>query len=220
MEYAKLKPDNTFDYQISSYENIVWDESHFCSASALTSEEATLFRVVPLIEVPMPAFDPKTHKCFRDGAEFVENEWLFKWTIVALTAEEIASRLSTIRGQSLIQINNDDNRIYADVIGNKTTEYLKAAEDARAFKAAGYPENDVPDYVQSWADAKLWTARQACDDIIAQEVAWQLAAKLIRDYRLKAKEAVKRATTIEEIETAMATWNGFVTMIRTQLGVH
>lgn len=222
MEYAKLKPDNTFDYQISGYENVVWDESHFCSASALTSEEATLFRVVPLIEVPMPAFDPKTHKCFRDGAEFVENEWRFKWTIVALTAEEIASRLSTIRGQSLIQINSDDNKIYADVIGNKTTEYLDAAIEAKAFKEAGYPTGVDDDYplVKSWADAKQWTMQQACDDIIAQEATWKGAAKLIRDYRLKAKEAVKRATTIEEIETAMATWNGFVTMIRTQLGVH
>lgn len=119
----------------------------------------------------------------------------------------------------LVQINNDDNKIYADVIGNKTTEYLKAAEDARAYKAAGYPEDAVPDYVQSWADAKLWTAKQACDDIINQELLWQGAAKLIRDYRLKAKEAVKRATTIEEVEAAMLIWNGFVVSIRTQLGV-
>lgn len=79
--------------------------------------------------------------------------------------------------------------------------------------------DDVPDYVQSWAEAKLWTSRQACDDIINQELLWQGAAKLIRDYRLKAKEAVKRATTIVEIETAMTIWNTFVRNIRTQLGV-
>lgn len=131
----------------------------------------------------------------------------------------ISKSVAELQKESLAQINNDDNKIYADVVGNKTTEYLKAAEDARAFKAAGYPANDVPDYVQSWAEAKLWTATQACDDILNQELLWQGAAKLIRDYRLKAKESVKRSTTIEEVETAMATWNSFVRNIRTQLGV-
>lgn len=147
---------------------------------------------------------------------------------VDLTPEEIAefearnspeSLLPNIKKNALIEINNDDNRIYADVIGNKTTEYLKAAEDARAYKAAGYPEDDVPDYVQSWAEAKMWTAKQACDDILLQEMLWQGAAKLIRDYRLKAKESVKRAITIAEVEAAMIIWNGFVSNIRTQLGV-
>lgn len=133
--------------------------------------------------------------------------------------EFIVAQFSIRKSEALAKINYDDNKIYADVIGNKTTEYLKAAEDARAFKAAGYPENAVPDYVQSWAEAKLWTARQACDDIIMQEMLWQGAAKLIRDYRLKAKEAVKRATSIEEVDVAMTIWNTFVKNIRTQLGV-
>jgi hypothetical protein len=133
--------------------------------------------------------------------------------------EFIQSGLARSKTSSLVKINDDDNKIYADVIGNKTTEYLKAAEEARTYKATGYSEDDVPDYVQSWADAKLWTARQACDDILLQEMMWQGAAKLIRDYRLKAKEAVKRATTITEVESAMTIWNGFVSNIRVQLGV-
>lgn len=223
MEYAKLKPDNTFDYQISDYERIEWDESHFCSASALTPEEAVLFRVVPLVEVPMPPFDSKTQKCFRDGAEFVENEWRYKWAIVALTTEEISAKLQAIRMQSLVQINNDDNKIYADVIGNKTTEYLDAAIEAKAYKAAGYPSevgDDDYELVKSWAKAKRWTLTQAANDILAQEAAWKGAAKLIRDYRLQAKEDVKRATTIDEIEAAMLIWINFVTNIRTQLGVN
>ena len=64
-----------------------------------------------------------------------------------------------------------------------------------------------------------WAARQACDGTIMQETLWQGAAKLIRDYRLKAKEDVKRAITIEEVESAMIIWNGFVVNIRSQLGV-
>lgn len=150
---------------------------------------------------------------------------------VPLTPEEIAefeSRNSVSvllperKKNALVQINNDDNRIYADVIGNKTTEYLDAAVQAKAYKAAGYPSEIADDeyrLVKSWAKAKRWTLTQATDDIIAQELAWKGAATLIRDYRLQAKEDVKRATTIEEIDAAMFIWNNFVVSIRTQLGV-
>ena len=219
MEYAKLKPDNTFDYQISGYENVVWDESHFCSPSALTSEEAAYFQVVPLIEVPIPPFDSKTHKCFRDGAEFVANEWRYKWTIIALTVEEVTANLQIRKVQALVQINDDDNRIYADVIGNKATEYTAAEIAAQEYKDAGYT-GDVPELVQAWADAKLtWTAIQATEDILGQAAVWRQVACLIRRYRLKAKEDVKRALTLSEVESAMLIWNTFVKNIRTQLGV-
>ena len=150
---------------------------------------------------------------------------------VPLNPEEIAEfearnsvsvLLPERKKNALVQINNDDNRIYADVIGNKTTEYLDAAVEAKAYKAAGYPSEVADDehrLVKSWAKAKRWTLTQATDDIIAQELAWKGAATLIRDCRLQAKEDVKRATTVAEVETAMLVWNTFVKNIRTQLGV-
>ena len=222
MQYAQLNEAGTECVQVSNG-NIQWDANNFCSAEALIKDgKGEQFRVVSLTIIDQPAFDPKTDKCFRDGNEFVGGKWCYKWTIVALTEEEIIANLHSLKVLSLAKINNDDNKIYADVVGNKTTEYLDAAAEAKAFKDAGYPTGVDNDYglVKSWADAKQWTMQQAADDILAQEAAWKGAAKLIRDYRLKAKESVKRATTIEEIETVMATWNGFVTMIRTQLGVH
>jgi hypothetical protein len=135
--------------------------------------------------------------------------------------EDPSKSFLNVQKESLVQINNDDNKIYADVVGNKTTEYLDAAVEAKAFKAANYPAGVDDDYglVKAWATAKQWTMRQAADDIIAQEIAWKSAAKLIRQYRLKAKEDVKRATTLTEIATAMTIWNGFVSTIRAQLGV-
>ena len=172
--------------------------------------------LVKPLSKPTPTFNQEV---YRNGVEVTEEGVYEKWEIFDLNSQEIVNKLQVIKTKYVQQINAEDNKIYADVIGNKTTEYLKAAEDARAYKAAGYPVDDVPDYVQSWADAKLWTAQQACDDIIAQENTWLYAAKLIRDYRLKAKEAVKRATTVEEIDTAMIIWNGFVSNIRSQLGV-
>jgi len=147
--------------------------------------------------------------------------WVQGWQIMSYSAEQIAAQLEEKRKASLTQINNDDNRIYADVIGNKTTEYLDAAVEAKAYKTAGYPAGVDNDYglVKSWATAKQWTMQQAADDILTQEAAWKGAAKLIRQYRLQAKEDVKRATALAEIATAMAIWNGFVSSIRNQLGV-
>ena len=135
--------------------------------------------------------------------------------------EDSSESFLNVQKGSLVQINNDDNKIYADVVGNKTTEYLDAAVEAKAFKAANYPVGVDDDYglVKSWATAKQWTMTQAADDILAQELAWKGVAKLIRQYRLKAKEDVKRATTLSEIVSAMIIWSGFVKSIRIQLGV-
>lgn len=219
MEYLKLKDDGSFDYQITTHGNIEWDADHFCPASSLSLEEAELFGVVPLIEVPMPEFNSNTHKCFRDGAEIINNKWHYKWAVVELSAEELSVELTKAQKAALIKINDDDNRIYADVIGNKATEYTAAEIAAQEYKDAGYI-GAVPELVQAWADAKLtWTTIQATEDILVQAAAWRQAASLIRRYRLKAKEDVKRATTIEEVNSAMIDWNGFVISIRTQLGV-
>ena len=132
--------------------------------------------------------------------------------------EFVQSRFTVSKTNALIKINNDDNRIYADVIGNKSTEYEAAEIAAQAYKDADYT-GAVPELVQAWADAKLWTGRQAADAILAQAVTWRQAASLIRRHRLKAKEDVKRATEEGEVEAAMHSWNVFVSSIRTQLGV-
>mgnify|MGYP003461494641 CR=1 FL=1 len=132
--------------------------------------------------------------------------------------EFVQSRFTVSKTNALIKINNDDNRIYADVIGNKSTEYEAAEIAAQAYKDADYT-GAVPELVQAWADAKLWTGRQAADAILAQATAWRGAASLIRRHRLKAKEDVKRATEGGEVEAAMYSWNTFVKNIRTQLGV-
>lgn len=147
--------------------------------------------------------------------------------VVPMTEGEIAEfssrsnpllELEKLKKSSLSQINSDDNSIYSDVIGNKATEYTAAELAAQLYKEIDYT-GSVPELVQAWADAKLWTARQACDDILAQASAWRNAAAIIRRYRLQTKESVKRATTIEEVNAAMWIWNSFVSNIRTQLGV-
>jgi hypothetical protein len=71
-------------------------------------------------------------------------------------------------------------------------EYETAEAQATAFKAQGYP-TDVPAYVKSWQEAKGWTAQEACDDILAAAKRWQDAMGMLRDARLKTKEAIRNA---------------------------
>jgi hypothetical protein len=83
-----------------------------------------------------------------------------------------------------------------------TEEYKRSEAQARSFKAAGYPADDVPSCVASWAKAKYrqgWTAQQAADDIIATADRWYGVLDAIRELRLCAKEDVRHAATHDEV---------------------
>ena len=97
MEYAQLNTDLTDGLQITTHGNVEWDSTHFCPASALTPEEADLFRVVPLTVTEPPAIDPLTQRVSRDGCEKVNGAWQYKWAVEALTAEQIeAQRIASV----------------------------------------------------------------------------------------------------------------------------
>ncbi len=97
MEYAQLNTDLTDGLQVTTRGNVEWDSTHFCPASALTSEEADLFRVVPLTVTEPPAIDPLTQRVYRDGCEKVNGAWQYKWAVEALTAEQIeAQRIASV----------------------------------------------------------------------------------------------------------------------------
>lgn len=91
MEYAQLNTDLTGGLQITTHGNVEWDSTHFCPASALTPEEATMFRVVSLTATEQPEFDPLTQTVIRDGCEKLGDVWQYKWRIDALTGEQIAA---------------------------------------------------------------------------------------------------------------------------------
>lgn len=82
-------------------------------------------------------------------------------------------------------------------------EYDTANQEAEAYKAAGY-SGDVPQSVKSWAEAKGWTGQSAADDILATAAAWNAVLYGIRDARLKGKELVRAAVSMEDLETKRA----------------
>jgi len=88
MYYAQLNEDGTYLKECESG-NIKWDDNNFCTAAALVRDgKAEQFRVVELLDTPVPDFNPLTQIVVRDGGEFVDGQWKLKWRIDALSAEE------------------------------------------------------------------------------------------------------------------------------------
>lgn len=106
MAYLQLTEENTPLREIYHNDNIQWDETHFCPASALTEEERALFRIVPLIETPLPEYNIYTHKCLKGTAEFVDTHWVVKWDIIPYSEEDLALMLQTAKAQKLLLINS------------------------------------------------------------------------------------------------------------------
>ena len=126
--------------------------------------------------------------------------------------------LAQIKTSAILKIDADTDAIYGAVLGNRAEEYTSAADDAAAYKLAGYT-GTVPPGVQSWATAKGWTATQATDDILTTRGAWVAAQNIIRTTRLARKEQVRAAADAAGVTTVMTAWAGFVAYMRGQLGI-
>ena len=146
----------------------------------------------------------------RDGDSLVVDSDLLASTTAAILAQQ--------KAQAVSRIDSDADEIYNAVIGNRATEYAQAEADALAYRAAG-DSGAVPSSVASWATAKGWTATQATDNILATATAWRTAQAAIRAARLLRKEQVRSAGAGSGIDTAMASWAGFVAAIKGQLGI-
>lgn len=83
----------------------------------------------------------------------------------------------------------------------RAVEYEKAAAEAQAFKAAGYPAEAVPRTVSAWA-INGRTAQQAADSILAEAAAYNEALYQIREARLQAKALVRAAMDAGQVELA------------------
>lgn len=133
----------------------------------------------------------------------------------AIAAAEAARVLTVARAALIQQIDADTDAIYRAVEGDRTTEYLRAEEEAKAYKDAGYT-GTVPDSVASWASAKGESATWATDDILATATGWRQAQSSIRAARLTCKEQARAATDLAPV---VAQWAGFLVTVKAALGV-
>ena len=121
--------------------------------------------------------------------------------------------LPTAKSLNIKKIDDDVDVIYAQAVGNRSLEYTTAEQQAQAYKDAGYT-GTVPPFVASWVTASGLTATNAANNILAQAVSWRGAVEAIRANRLQAKANINAG-----VLTAMTQWNGFVAVIRSQLGL-
>lgn len=107
--------------------------------------------------------------------------------------------------RAVIDIDKVADEIRYKFIGDaaRIKEYDTANQEATAFKAGGYA-GDVPQSIKSWAEAKEWTNQAAADDILATAAAWNAVLYSIRDVRLKGKESVRSAVSMEDLETKLS----------------
>lgn len=95
MQYAQLNEDGSYGHQITTSGNVQWDETNYCLASALMKDgKAEQFRVVELHIIDAPAIDEMIETVVRDGGEFVEGRWQYKWRVDTLTQEEADATLA------------------------------------------------------------------------------------------------------------------------------
>ena len=83
-------------------------------------------------------------------------------------------------------------------------EYERAADEARAFAAAGYT-GTVPPTLQAWMDARGWDATTAANDILREAAMFNYALNHIRKTRLVGKYAVRDAETDDAANVAYQT---------------
>ena len=144
MHYAQLNSDNTYSHQITTNNNVKWDETHFCPASKLTIEEAMFFRVVPLVETDPPIINPITQMVVRDGGEFVEGQWQYKWKIIELFNSQAEKNMA---------INQDQKAKDAEQAKSvRQSRDKKLAETDWRFRSDMTPSQAWKDYCQALRD--------------------------------------------------------------------
>jgi len=89
MYYAQIKNGIATELENALYQ---WDANNYCTPGALVKDgKADQFGVVPLNFVDAPTYDPLTQTVIRDGCEYVNDRWQYKWRIDDLSAEQIAA---------------------------------------------------------------------------------------------------------------------------------
>lgn len=153
------------------------------------------------VYAPPTVADPYAQKL--DGVKAIDGVTVTEG-LIALTQPEIDAKLVELDVQLThgIDVAADAPRVGLVSPGSLVDqEYLMAYNDALAYQAAGNI-GPVPAGVQSWADAKGWTAEVAAKDITDTQAAWYGAAMAIREIRLAGKEAVRNAATAANKQVA------------------
>lgn len=132
----------------------------------------------------------------------------------ALVAEAATNKLRQDKAAAIREIDGSADDLVTAVIGRRDTEYLMAEKQAQAYIDANYKGDTFP-YVDSWAQAKGVDQKWAADNIIETAANWRAVQSDMRAKRLKAKEDIRNATSVDEI---LNQWRQYIDIIKNQLG--
>jgi hypothetical protein len=141
----------------------------------------------------------------------------YTFPVIDKTQEEIDAEFANRKTSLIGKFERDTDSLIKEIVGERAFEYELAETEAIAFKAAGYPENDVPASVSSDAIANNYSNTIACDLILTMATNWRGVQTALRANRLMSKANTKNALTIEELNTIEADWDVFLAYIKQQI---
>lgn len=203
MNIIKRKSDNVV---IFKGDDLVLDESG-CSGKGWK------FDKIPTSELVLEKVDDLP-------AGFVPGLFTYSNGLWGKTAEatEIATRdLGTYAKQALMEVDGLSDAVVTTVIGRRDTEYLMAEKQAQAYIDANYKGDTYP-YVDSWAQAKQSDQKWAADNIIETAASWRAVQSDMRAKRLKAKEDIRNAASVDTVDQIVNQWRKYIAIITKQLG--
>jgi hypothetical protein len=128
--------------------------------------------------------------------------------------------LTLLISTAVAQTYLDVDGVYDLAVGKRSTVYAIAEVDARAYKAGGYVGEaaiSVASYAEFNPTLTLQTHQWAADKIIQKADTFKYAELLMRTTMFKSQTAMRAATTHSELQTAITTWKGFISGIKSQI---
>jgi len=142
---------------------------------------------------------------------------IITFNVLDKTQEEIELEFSEKKNDLILKFEKDTDNLTKSIIGERGEEYRIAEEEAIAYKAAGYPEANIPGSISSDAIAKSYTNQEACDLILTMSINWRTAQAALRAKRLLLKEQTRTSTTFEELNTISSEWDIFIEALKAQI---
>lgn len=102
--YARLNADGTLQQFPYTLDQLIADEFADVTPSAMTSELAKAYGVVPVEQKPSPAYDHTLNASMT--AELVDGKWIQVWSATPATDDEIDLRTNQKRAEVRMQRNH------------------------------------------------------------------------------------------------------------------
>jgi hypothetical protein len=116
--------------------------------------------------------------------------------------------LATYQSSAKAEVDNFAEAVrkkYITAGSGQSMTYQQKADEAAAYKAAGYPVSTVGyPHVQAEADALLLTPTAAADAILATRDAWLVISASIEKERMRGKRRIGEATSIDQVSAYLS----------------